>query len=95
MKWEYHVVHLNFAENSDSDLSIRNPEAASEKMKGSLSPEFIKKEFPDQYKAKEDSPHPAVQLSKYLNEKGKDGWELFESMKLGSYLFLVMKRELI
>ena len=95
MKWEYHVVHLNVDESSNKSEEASNPEAASEKLKGSLSPGFLKDQFPDQYQENEDSEHPAVQLSKFLNKKGLDRWELSETVKIGKMLFLIMKRQVV
>ena len=42
MKLEYHVVHLNVDDSSSKNEEASNPEAASEKLKGSLSPDFLK-----------------------------------------------------
>lgn len=94
MKWEYHVVHLNVEEPVQDGLNISSPEAASEKLKGSLSPDFIKKQFPDKYKENDTDLHPATQLSKYLNNKGLDEWELFETIQISNMLFLIMKRQI-
>ena len=91
-KWEYHVIHLNVDDQSTGNLEASNPEAASEKLKGSLSPDFLKDQFPEQYQENENSEHPAVQLSKFLNKKGLEEWELSETIKIGPMLFLVMKR---
>ncbi len=93
MKWEYHVVHLNVDDSSNKSSEVSNPEVASEKLKGSLSPGFLKDQFPDQYKENENSDHPAIQLSKFLNKKGLDQWELSESIRIGTMLFLIMKRQ--
>ena len=93
MKWEYHVVHLNVDDSSSEIEESRNPEAASEKLKGSLSPDFLKDQFPEQYQQNEDSEHPAIQLSNFLNKKGLDRWELSEKIKIGKMLFLIMKRQ--
>ena len=93
MKWEYHVVHLNVDESSSKNEETSNPEAASEKLKGSLSPDFLKDQFPEQYQENEDSEHPAIQLSKFLNKKGLDRWELSETIKIDKMLFLIMKRK--
>ncbi len=95
MKWEYHVVHLNVEDPSQDALNISNPEAASEKLKGSLSPDFIKNQFPDQYKQKDNDLHPALQLSQFLNKMGLDQWELSETLKIGNMLFLIMKRQIL
>ena len=93
MKWEYHVVHLNVDDSSSQSEEASNPEAASEKLKGSLSPDFLKDQFPEQYQENEGSQHPAIQLSKFLNKMGLERWEISETFKIGKMLFLIMKRE--
>tara|TARA_B100001250_G_C19803200_1_gene792064 strand:- start:1054 stop:1341 length:288 start_codon:yes stop_codon:yes gene_type:complete len=93
MKWEYHVVHLNVDDTPVESLETSNPEAASEKLQGSLSPDFLKDQFPEQYQESDNSDHPAIQLSKFLNKKGLDQWELTETIRLGQMLFLIMKRQ--
>ena len=93
MQWEYHVVHLNVDDSSTKHEEASNPEAASEKLKGSLSPDFLKDQFPDQYQENEGAEHPAIQLSKFLNKKGLERWELSETIKIGQLLFLIMKRQ--
>ena len=92
MKWEYQVIHLNVDNSSSKNEESSNPEAASEKLKGSLSPDFLKDQFPEQYQENEGSEHPAIQLSKFLNKKGLESWELSETLKIGKMLFLIMKR---
>ena len=93
MQWEYHVVHLNVDDSSSKHEEASNPEAASEKLKGSLSPDFHKDQFPEQYQENVFSEHPAMQLSKFLNKKGQERWELSETIKIGKMLFLIMKRQ--
>ena len=93
MKWEYYVVHLNVNDSASKDEEVSNPEAASEKLKGSLSPDFLKDQFPEQFQDNEGSEHPAIQLSKFLNKKGLERWELSETIKIGKLLFLIMKRQ--
>ena len=93
MKWEYHVIHINVDDSSSQSAETSNPEAASEKLKGSLSPDFLKDQFPEQFQEIDNSEHPAVQLSKYLNQKGLEQWELSESIRIGQLLFLIMKRQ--
>ena len=93
MQWEYHLVHLNVEDSSSKHEEASNPEAASEKLKGSLSPDFLKDQFPEQYQETKDSEHPAIQLSKFLNKKGLERWELSETIKIGKMLFLIMKRQ--
>ena len=92
MKWEYHVVHLNVDDSPSKSEEGSNPKAASKKLKGALSPDFLRDQFPEQYQEIEDSEHPAIQLSKFLNKKGIEGWELSETIKIGQLLFLIMKR---
>ena len=93
MKWEYHVVHLNVDDSSNKNEEASNPEAASEKLKGSLSPDFLKDQFPEQYQENDGSEHPAYQLSQFLNKKGQERWELSETIKIGKMLFLIMNRD--
>ena len=93
MKWEYQVIHLNVDDSSSKSDEASNPEAASEKLKGSLSPDFLKDQFPEQYQENVGSEHPAMQLSKFLNKKGQERWELSETIKIGKMLFLIMKRQ--
>ena len=93
MKWEYHVVHLKVNDSSSKSEEASNPTAASEKLKGSLSPDFLRDQFPEQYQEIEGSEHPAIQLSKFLNKKGLESWELSETLKIGKMLFLIMKRQ--
>jgi hypothetical protein len=93
MKWEYQVIHLNIDNSSSKSEESSNPEAASEKLKGSLSADFLKDQFPEQYHENEGSVHPATQLSNFLNKKGLESWELSETLKIGKMLFLIMKRQ--
>ena len=93
MKWEYHVVHLNVDDSSSISNEASNPEAASEKLKGSLSPDFLKDQFPERYQESGDSEHPAIQLSQFLNKKGLEQWELSDTIKIGKMIFLIMKRQ--
>ena len=92
MKWEYHVVHLNVDASSSKNEEASNPQVASDRLKGSLSADFLKDQFPEQYHENEDSEHPAIQLSKFLNKKGLERWELSETIKIGKMLFLILKR---
>ena len=93
MKWEYYVVHLNVDDTPSDSKEGSDPEIASEKLKGSLSADFLKDQFPDQYQENDGSEHPAIQLSKFLNKKGQERWELSETIKIGKMLFLIMKRQ--
>ena len=94
--WEYRVIHINMNSVKQEDLPKQaSPEVASKKLQGSLSPEFIKKEFPDLYKNAGQSRrplHPAEQLQDFLNEMGKRSWELIEISELGSLKMFFFKR---
>ena len=85
-RWEYCVIHVN------EDTS-RQPSAteASEKLGGSMSPDFIEQQFPDQYKRK-SSPHPAEQLGRFLNKMGSKGWALTNITNLGPLQMYVFRR---
>jgi hypothetical protein len=58
-----------------------------------LSPEFLKKEFPQQYDAAATKPrHPAEQLQFFLNALGKENWEMVEAAQVGPLLMFFFKR---
>ena len=90
-KWEYRILNINVDENIEKQP---NPEEASNKLGRSLSPEFLSKEFPEQYdKSKKEPPkHPATQLQEILNQFGEENWELFEISHIGKYQMLFFKR---
>ena len=94
--WEYRVIHINMNPVKQADSPRQaNPEAASEKLQGSLSPEFIKKEFPDLYKNQRQSRqprHPAEQLQDFLNEMGRSSWELINISELCPLQMFFFKR---
>ena len=92
-KWEYHVVHLNMEKNNEKN--IPNPKIASNRFKGALSSEFIKKEFPKNYNNPPKVLHPAAQLAKFFNKLGSEGWEFCETFELDKMIMLVFRRELL
>lgn len=90
-RWEYRVVHINI--NNDAPPEPATPEAASKKLQGSLSPEFIKREFPQMYQQPSNQQkHPAAQLQHFLNLLGDEGWELVETSQVGGLLMFFFKR---
>ena len=92
-KWEYRVIHIN-VENKEPKQS-QDPQEASEKLHGVLSPEFISREFPQQYGQADPPPrHPAHQLQHYLNLLGKEGWDMVEAPRIGELLMFIFKRPL-
>jgi hypothetical protein len=89
-QWEYRVIHINL--DSGQPPQAPDPQMASERLRGVLSPEFIAREFPEQYKAAPLPRHPAEQLQYFLNLLGKDGWELVEKGQVGPLLMFFFKR---
>ena len=93
-KWEYRIIHLNIDNN---EKKSPNPTEASNKLGGSLSPEYLSKEFPKQYGDSKQNPpkHPATQLQEILNLFGEEYWELFEISDIGRLKMLFFKRRKI
>ena len=89
-------MHINMNPVKQEDLPKQaNPEVASKKLQGSLSPDFIRKEFPGMY-TNPGQPrrtlHPAEQLQNFLNEMGKEFWELVEISNVGPLQMFFFKR---
>ena len=90
-KWEYFVIHINFEEKG---LELKKSQEASDKLKGSLSKEYLEKEFPEQFKKVEPGLHPSKQLQVILNKIGEDGWKLQTTENIGKLLmFIFMKKK--
>lgn len=93
-QWEYFVLQLNY-ETKPAEPNT-NPEIASQKLQGSLSADFIKQQFPDQYKEKQNQVvHPISQLQNILNTLGEKGWELTEVTNLGQLCIYIFKKKKI
>ena len=91
MGWDYRVIHINVEGGNPPEPP--SPKTDSERLGGALSPEFLKKEFPQQYAAEARKPrHPAEQLQFFLNALGKENWELVEAPQVGPLLMFVFKR---
>ena len=88
------IIHLNIDNN---EKQSPNPTEASNKLGGSLSPEYLSKEFPKQYgdSKQESQKHPATQLQEILNLFGEECWELFEISDIGRLKMLFFKRRKI
>ena len=71
--WDYLVFHVNFEQGKTSDQTTDNLELATEKLQGSLSPEYLQKEFPQQFKKKQPQLHPSKQLEVFLKACGNEG----------------------
>ncbi|MCP9917597.1 hypothetical protein [Cyanobium sp. ATX 6F1] len=90
--WEYRVIHINVENNAPPEAP--NPQVASQKLQGMLSPEFIAREFPQQYGAPPPPRHPAEQLQFFLNLLGKEGWDMVGSERVGVLLMFFFRRPL-
>jgi hypothetical protein len=94
--WEYRVIHINV--DNRTPPQPPDPQVASQKMGGALSPEFITREFPQVYgpeqKAQAPPKHPAEQLQKFMNLLGEEGWEMTTTAQVGQLLMFFFKRPL-
>ena len=90
-KWDYFVIHINFEEKGQVKEKAQE---ASNKLKGSLSKEFLEKEFPEQFKKVDPGLHPSKQLQIILNRIGEEGWKLITTERIGNLLmFIFMKKK--
>ena len=90
-KWDYFVLHINFEKNKNA--IDQTSQKASEKLGGSLSKEYLEKEFPDQFKSAKPGLHPTKQLQTILNKFGEDGWKLQNTETIGNFLMFIFIRE--
>ena len=90
-KWDYFVIHINFEEQKTP--SQEKSKEASEKLGGTLSKEYLEKEFPDQFKSNKPGLHPSKQLEIILNKFGNEGWKLQNTEKLGNLLMFIFMRK--
>lgn len=91
MGWEYRVIHINVEGGPPPEPP--SPRTDSERLGGALSPEFLQREFPQQYSEAGKRPrHPAEQLQFFLNALGREGWELAETTQVGPLLMFIFKR---
>jgi hypothetical protein len=109
-QWEYRVIHINVESNpsasrsgnagasSGNDPPSVSPQRASEHLHGALSPSFIAREFPQHYspeaKNQSKATHPAEQLQQFLNQLGRDGWDMTATAQVGPLLMFFFKRPL-
>ena len=90
-KWDYFVIHINFEEKTQPVRE--NAQEASDKFGGSLSKEYLEKEFPDQFQSVKAGLHPSKQLEMILNKFGNEGWKLQTTEKLGNLLMFIFMRK--
>ena len=87
-QWNYFVLNLNITKPAPAP----NPEEASKKLKGSLSPSFIKDQFPQEYKEVKQGPSLEKQIQVLLDQLGAQGWELISISPVGGKLLFFFKR---
>ena len=87
-KWNYFVLNINIATAAEPP----NPEEASKKLKGTLSPTFIQDQFPKEYKEVKQEDPLELQLQKNLDLLGSKGWELINISTIGPKLLFFFKR---
>ena len=87
-QWNYFVLKLNITKPAPAP----NPEEASKKLKGSLSPTFIKDQFPQEYKEVKQGPSLEKQIQVLLEQLGAQGWELISISPVGEILLFFFKR---
>ena len=77
----------------NKNVDIQNSQKASEKLGGSLSKEYLEKEFPKQFKSVNNGLHPSKQLQIILNKFGDEGWKLETTETIGNLLMFIFMRE--
>ena len=94
IKWEYKVIHLNVEKDRGNSMNFQSPKKASDKTKGVLSEEFLKKEFPKHFESSKSQKNTAAQLNDFFNTVGNEGWELIEKLEISNQLMLIFKRKI-
>ena len=87
-QWNYFVLNLNITKPAPAP----NPEEASKKLKGTLSPSFIQDQFPEEYKEVRQGEPMEVQLQKNLDRLGSQGWELINISTTGPKLLFFLQK---
>jgi hypothetical protein len=81
--WEYKVVQMI----SQSQVS---PDEISRKLGGSLSAESLKAQFPEYYADQ----NGRAQICDFLNNLGRDGWELIQVQQVAALPLMIFKRQM-
>ena len=81
--WEYKVVQMVAQAPAD-------PDSASRKLGGSLSAEALRSQFPEYY----SQGNGRAQISSFLNDIGRDGWELIQIQQIADLPLMIFKRPL-
>ena len=81
--WEYKVVQMVAQAPAD-------PDDASRKLGGSMSAEALRSQFPEYY----SQGNGRAQISSFLNDIGRDGWELIQIQQIADLPLMIFKRPL-
>ena len=81
--WEYKVVQMVAQSPAD-------PDDASRKLGGSLSAEALRSQFPEYY----SQGNGRAQICNFLNDIGRDGWELIQIQQIADLPLMIFKRPL-
>ncbi len=81
--WEYKVVQM-------ISQSQASPDEISRKLGGSLSAESLKAQFPEYYAEQ----NGRAQICDFLNDLGRDGWELIQVQQVAALPLMIFKRQL-
>ena len=82
--WEYKVVQM-FAQ------SQADPNDISRKLGGSLSAESLRAQFPEYY----TQSNGRQQICDFLNQLGKEGWELIQVQQVAALPLMIFKRPIL
>ena len=67
-----------------------DPDDASRKLGGVLSPDALRNQFPEHYSQGDGR----AQIYNFLNEAGRDGWELIQIQQVADLPLMILKRPL-
>jgi hypothetical protein len=86
--WDYRVIGININLTPTPNAAV-----ASQKLGEGFSPEFLEKQFPDEYVAKR-SVNMALQCQQVIQIYGRYGWEHYQQGQLGQTAMLYFRRRL-
>jgi hypothetical protein len=101
--WEYQVIHLNIegpgappAGPAPAPPAQPPPAPAAAKPETVFSKEYLEKEFPGFYGPAPPpaQDHPALQLRGFLNQQGREGWQLVGFFPVGKLMMMIFRRPL-
>jgi len=85
-QWDYRVIGINI-----NPVNPSNASKAAEKMGENFSPEFLQKEFPEEYQANR-STNMALQCQQVIQIYGKHGWEHYQQGQIGNAVMMYFRR---